>query len=623
MMNVIYDIETYPQFFSAGFLIEETGEKLVCEYSFRRNDIPTMLELFAEIIKKQGRMVGFNNIGFDYPVIHHLIKNPNSTPDDLYNKAMQIISGPWEDRFKHIIWDQDTLIPQVDLLKIHHFDNVSRFTSLKTLEFNMRRQSVEDLPFAPGTLLDWQQYDKLVEYMWEDIDATAEFYRHSKEMIAFRDTMTQKYGRNFTNDNDTKIGKEYFIMKMQQEVAGFDKKQQTIRDHIRVSDIVFPYITFGQPEFNRILRYFKDQVIRDTKNLKGVFKDVSCTINGFTFVFGAGGIHGSVESTIVESDAEYIVEDWDVASYYPNIAIANDLYPEHLGASFCQIYRDVYEQRKLYPKGSVENAALKLALNGVYGDSNNEYSCFYDPQYTLSITVNGQLLLCMLAENLLVGGCQMVQINTDGLTIRYPRQLQEWVHKTAKWWEQLTRLTLENVEYKKMYIRDVNSYIGEYHSGKLKRIGAYAHETPLDNPQTREIGWHKDHSALVVPKAAEACLVRGQSVREFIENHDNPLDFMLRAKVNRGSSLITVDYKGNETVQQNTTRYYISCLGEDLIKIMPPLKGKIEPRRFNINKGWKVTVCNRLKDIIEEDIDHEWYIAEAEKLTRPLLHGGM
>lgn len=44
-----------------------------------------------------------------------------------------------------------------------------------------------------------------------------------------------------------------------------------------------------------------------------------------------------------------------------------------------------------YAKGTPENAMLKLALNSVYGDSNNQYSVFYDPMYTMKITVNGQL----------------------------------------------------------------------------------------------------------------------------------------------------------------------------------------------------------------------------------------
>ena len=56
-------------------------------------------------------------------------------------------------------------------------------------------------------------------------------------------------------------------------------------------------------------------------------------------------------------------------------------------------HEDVYNQRKSFAKGTAENAMLKLALNSVYGDSNNKYSVFYDPKYTMNITINGQLSL--------------------------------------------------------------------------------------------------------------------------------------------------------------------------------------------------------------------------------------
>ena len=53
----------------------------------------------------------------------------------------------------------------------------------------------------------------------------------------------------------------------------------------------------------------------------------------------------------------------------------------HLGKDFAAIYKHLFEQRKQYPKKSAESAMLKLALNGVYGDSNNQFSVFYDPLF--------------------------------------------------------------------------------------------------------------------------------------------------------------------------------------------------------------------------------------------------
>jgi hypothetical protein len=644
--DVVYDIETYPNVFTFYAVHADTGREWVFEASPWRHDIPEMLD-YLNTMRQQGcRMVGFNNVGFDYPVVHFIHQARNVSAWEIYQKAMGIIRAPDNARFAHMVWESDRIVEQIDLFKIHHFDNRARSTSLKVLEFNMRSDNVEDLPFDVGVELTYEQAEVLKRYNRHDVLETLKFYRHSLDQIRFREDLTLKYNRNFMNHNDTKIGKDYFIMRLEEQNPGccyqyVDGKRhmvQTKRDSIRLADVIIPYIGFDDPEFKRILDWFKSQVITETK---GVFKDVHCTVRGFQFDFGTGGIHGSIESQIVASDDDHVIIDLDVASYYPNLAIANGFYPEHLGQTFCTIYEDVYQQRKSYAKGTAENAMLKLALNGVYGDSNNQYSPFYDPQYTMGITINGQLLLCMLAEALMKADTvQMIQINTDGLTIRCPRYLTSWVEQIQYWWEQMTGLQLEAAEYSRMFIRDVNSYVAEYTDGKLKRKGAYEYD----------LGWHQNHSALVVPKAAEAALVHGRDIREFISNHDDALDFMLRTKVPRSSLL---EWGGQRVA--NIVRYYISTEGKTLEKVMPPAgpdgaykkkngvpdhyyqqvlaevgdawderihtknKSKYEERRMSINTGWLVTLCNDMGDGLDMgDLNINWYVKEAEKLVLTL-----
>lgn len=649
--DITYDIETFPNIFNIGLEHTVTGRKWYFEISFRHNDLAALCQ-FIDICNRQGcRWVGFNNIGFDYPVVHMIYKSRNAmiTAADIYTKAMSIINCDFNARFSHMVYESDWYIDQLDLYKVHHFDNQARATSLKVLEFNMRMDSIEDLPFDVGLSLNDEQADILKAYMWHDIKATTDFYRESLDQIKFREELSVKYDRNFMNHNDTKIGKDYFIMELEKHTPGccykhIDGKkhiQQTPRESIDLGEVILPYIRFDHPEFQRVMCWFQSKVITETK---GAIQDVNCTIDGFQFDFGTGGIHGSVESQIVYSDDDYIIEDWDVASYYPNLAIKNNLTPEHLGETFCRIYEDVYNQRKGHAKGTAENAMLKLALNGVYGDSNSQYSPFYDPKFTMAITINGQLSLCMLAESLMMGSSEvkMIQINTDGLTIRYPRRLKEWVHSVCKWWEQLTKLELEDVEYSRMFIRDVNNYIGEYTDGKLKRKGAYEYD----------LGWHQNHSSLVVAKAAEAALVRGEDIRTFIENHNDVMDFMLRAKVPRSNRLVW----GDEQIQ-NTSRYYISTDGDLLYKIMPAKgtpgeykrankitddyfntvtaeigtgvwderihtknKSKYEERRTDLNTGYTVQIANDMKSLSAvADFNYDWYVIQAEKLVNPLL----
>ena len=398
MNDFIYDIETYPNVFTITIEHAEAPFVWMFEISDYRNDARQLLEFLWHLRDMKARMVGFNNLGFDYPVLHMFLKmGGGATARMLYDKAQAIFDAQDEDRWTHQVFPSDRYIEQLDLYKIHHFDNKARATGLKALEFNMRSDTIEDLPFKPGTALTREQIEVLRQYNLHDVRETKKFFHKTLGMIKFREELTRKYQRDFMNHNDTKIGKDYFVMKLEQAGVpcyqyGPDGRtpRQTKRPYIDLKDVILPWIEFDQPEFKRVLSWLCSQRITETK---GVFKDLVATIDGFEFVFGLGGIHGSVESEIIEADDRMAILDLDVSSYYPNLAIAWGFHPQHLGQDFCTIYKVLYEQRKSYDKKSAENAMLKLALNGVYGDSNNPHSVFFDPAYTMSITLNGQLLL--------------------------------------------------------------------------------------------------------------------------------------------------------------------------------------------------------------------------------------
>lgn len=603
----VYDTEEYPNVFTIAFEHAEHPVKLIFEISDWKNESKQIIDFLMYLKDTNARMVGFNNVGWDYPIVHQLIRMGQSDAHTLYQKAQSIINAQNTDggKWEHQVKFTDRFVPQIDLYLVSHFDNKARATGLKALEFNMRSDNIEDLPFPVGSRLTREQVEVLRRYNAHDVAMTKAFYHQTLDMIRFREQLVDKYpGQDWLNFNDTKIGKNYFVMELEKagvECYEFSSKgrtpKQTLRPVIHLKDAILPWIELKQPEFQRVLNWLKAQSITETK---GSLKDVTATINGFTWVFGTGGIHGSIESEVVESDDERVIVDLDVSSYYPNLAISNGFYPAHLGQEFCAIYKHLYEERKKYPKKSAESAMLKLALNGVYGDSNNKFSVFYDPQFTMSITLNGQLLLCVLAEKLLeIPDLRMIQNNTDGVTVLLPREHKHLLDAVRAEWEQRTGLQLEEAIYRSMHIRDVNSYIAVFEDGSTKRKGAYEWKTQ----------WHQNASALVVPKVAEKVLVEDAPIRETVESWPDIMDFMLRTKVPRSSYLQWGDVKA-----QNTSRYYIAKGGAPLFKWMPPLKGKTEWRRIGVESGWTVQVCNDIRDATLP-VDFDWYVQEVEKLV--------
>jgi hypothetical protein len=676
--DFLYDLETYKSIFSMTIVTSDGKQGYVFEVSKRKDNRKEMFTFLDQLKESGARMIGFNNLAFDYPILHFILKKRKFTPEDVYNEAQRIIDSMKESRFGKTISPKYHYVEQVDLYKINHFDNAAKSTSLKILKFNMRLEDLQDLPYDISTDLTEEQLRGVILYNIDDVIATLKFYQENYGALELRKNLSQKYGIDFTNMNDAKIGSEIFIQEIEAAtpnscykiINGRKEPNQTKRPNMVINDIIFPYVEFKRPEFRAISNWLKSQVITATngvfsnilesdlgevakyadmvlkrskkldvepteadlakvqqeiplaeievKELKSGKKsyfytwkeaeNLNVVINGHKYVFGTGGLHSSVDAQTVISDDDHILVDWDVNSFYPHLAIQNDTFPKHLGIQFCKTYLDMYNQRKTYAKNTPENLSIKLALNSTYGNSNNQYSPFYDPQYTMTITLNGQLSLCMLIESILeLPEASSVQSNTDGITMKIRKEDSDKADKIVKQWEIATKLEMERNDYSKMFIRDVNNYISVYaKTGKVKLKGAYVYE----------LEHHKDQSCIVVQKAVAEHLATGIDIAEYITNHKDKFDFMLRTKVPKSMTLVLVDDSGNETIQQNVSRYYVSN-GEgsgSLIKIMPPVANKVEDRRAGICVGNKVKICNNVLDF-SWDIDYSYYIAEAKKLA--------
>ena len=251
---------------------------------------------------------------------------------------------------------------------------------------------------------------------------------------------------------------------------------------------------------------------------------------------------------------------------------------------------------------------IKRTLEVTTSNSNNKYSPFYDAKYTMSITINGQLTLSMLMEKVVEKfGAKLLMGNTDGAEFLINRKYIPDVEKLISKWEKYVGLQMEGVFYDHMYIDNVNNYISIYDNGEIKHKGQYVY---------KGLGWHQNHSALVVPMAVEHEVLGKGSVEDFIMNHKDPYDFLLSTKVPRSSRLVLVSECGLDIDLQNICRYYPSTTKGKLVKIMPPLEEGGDERRLGIMTEWDVKVCNDMKDFTWE-INYNYYISEALKLLEP------
>ena len=130
--DYIYDIECYPNVFTLATSSSDGKVVRVWEVSDRMNQTQEILNCLRYLAQKKQRMVGFNNLGFDYPVLHAIIDQAKEAKRSnieyvidarwVYNIAMEQIQTD-RDGFAKVIKAEDEIIPQIDLFKINHFDN--------------------------------------------------------------------------------------------------------------------------------------------------------------------------------------------------------------------------------------------------------------------------------------------------------------------------------------------------------------------------------------------------------------------------------------------------------------------------------------------------------------------
>ena len=333
--------------------------------------------------------------------------------------------------------------------------------------------------------------------------------------------------------------------------------------------------------------------------------------DGLRYTIGVGGIHSKNDPEIIIPKEDEILVDVDVASLYPSMLIEYSFYPKHLGPEFLEVYKQIKDERieAKHNGNKVKNETLKLALNGLSGNLQNEHNFCYSPEAVMKIRINGQLLLLMLAEKLTQIQCRIVQANTDGLFVIVKKDKLQRYQQICKDWEQLTKLTLEEDRFEAMYQYAINDYIAikeGYSQSKdpklIKTKGMFITEVKLGKGLTPKI----------IPEAVIKYFADGIPVRDTIYSCKDIKKFLMSEKTGKQWH---VEYMNKE--QQRTNRFYASTDGGYLWKWKDNEGVKVYQ---NMLTASGVTILNKFdnKPIEERKINYRYYLSEALKIVEEL-----
>jgi hypothetical protein len=615
------DYETLSNCFIGVFEGIKSEDQEIFVVHESRNDIRELVEFLDRNIYYEEWHVSFNGLGFDSQITESIIRNkewlieqsPEKIAKFIYGKAQDVIYKQNNGEFLEYS-PRDLSIRQLDVFKLNHWDNNAKRSSLKWIQYTMDWTNIIDMPIRHTEHIVEEQIPEIIRYCINDVKSTKQIMNLSKSQIELRRTLTEEYGIDLYSASEPRISKELFLLFLSQKtgIKKWDLKQmRTHRARITVKNIILPYIEFKTATFQNLLKKFQEVVIYPGET-KGGFK-YSVQYKGVKTDYGLGGIHGARSTKVYESNEDMVIMTSDVTSFYPNLAIRNKWAPAHLEQDdFCDLYEWFFEERKKIPKKDPKNYVYKIILNSTYGLSNDENSFLYDPEFTMRITINGQLSLSMLYEMIceeIPNAIPLMQ-NTDGLETLIPREYVDKYMDICKRWEDITQLQLEHDTYSKIILGDVNNYIAITEDGKSKCKGRFEYDN---------LALHKNKSFLIIPKAIHAYFVDGIKPEDFLAQNQNIFDYCGGVKIKGDWSfyehhIVNGEYEVKPL--QHTIRYFVSKSGSKIIK-----KNNTDGREIQVEAGkWmQTTLINYTeKEFSEYDINYDYYLENIYKEIRNL-----
>lgn len=641
----VYDIEVFQNIFHCSVKNTETNDIYKFEISERKNQLRELVKFFKQVdkyitwgdyyttninIPANVIFCGYNNLHYDNPIINYIIEyedklmqyNIPTICSSIFNLSKTITTSSEDniDAWKH--WKYQIWFDTFDILTMLYSNKLR--VGLKEIQVTMQYPNVQEFVCDWTKPLPLEDFESMIDYNINDIESTSELLNRCKKDVDLRITIEDEYGVRVLSKDGVNIGMKILTQKYLEKTGLTWQDIKDLRSPMSViplKDVILPFIKYDSPILQRVLDDMKNQIVSPGR--KGY--ENKFVFNNLRYSVGVGGIH-SVNSPeiIIPRDDEMLI-DIDVASLYPSMLIEYEFYPKHLGKEFLEVYKQIKDERieAKHNGDKVKNETLKLALNGLSGNLQNEHNFCYSPFAVMQIRINGQLLLLMLAEKLTQIGCRIVQANTDGLFVLLKKDAYSKVNSICREWEQLTKLTLEEDRFKAMYQYAINDYFAITEDNKVKEKGMFITTIKLGKGLTPKI----------IPKAVISFFKDGIPVEDTIKNCTDIRDFLMSEKTGKQWH---VEYMNEE--QQRTNRFYASTNGGylwkwkdtghkegEIITYTEPYVGerkyKASARQYqNMLTASGVTLLNKFDDkpIEERKINYRYYIMEAYKIIRDL-----
>lgn len=641
----VYDIEVFQNIIHCSVKNTETNNIYKFEISERKNQLRELVKFFKQVdkyitwgdyyttninIPANVIFCGYNNLHYDNPIINYIIEyedklmqyNIPTICSSIFNLSKTITTSSEDniDAWKH--WKYQIWFDTFDILTMLYSNKLR--VGLKEIQVTMQYPNVQEFVCDWTKPLPLEDFDSMIDYNINDIESTSELLNRCKKDVDLRIAIEDEYGVRVLSKDGVNIGMKILTQKYLEKTGLTWQDIKDLRSPMSViplKDVILPFIKYDSPILQRVLDDMKNQIVSPGR--KGY--ENKFVFNNLRYSVGVGGIH-SVNSPeiIIPRDDEMLI-DIDVASLYPSMLIEYEFYPKHLGKEFLEVYKQIKDERieAKHNGDKVKNETLKLALNGLSGNLQNEHNFCYSPFAVMQIRINGQLLLLMLAEKLTQIGCRIVQANTDGLFVLLKKDVYSKVNSICREWERLTKLTLEEDRFKAMYQYAINDYFAITEDNKVKEKGMFITAVKLGKGLTPKI----------IPKAVISFFKDGIPVEDTIKNCTDIRDFLMSEKTGKQWH---VEYMNEE--QQRTNRFYASTNGGylwkwkdtghkegEIITYTEPYVGerryKASARQYqNMLTASGVTLLNKFDDkpIEERKINYRYYIMEVYKIIRDL-----